>query len=203
MKKRVSLLMALLALILPALAEGEDWYLSTSTELAQRVGELARDDAFTEMNISREFSCMEPARAADYSTLKSAYRVQLPDEAGMRVLTKMMYGGDISETACEYVVSGFANAFVNQYIAMEGAEVLAASTLLTYARTYEMPEDFENVLYVLEFEGAVIGVTFTGTGDTTITATAKPFLSSGEVTIDGVLQGISEGEIPVAAEKIF
>jgi len=203
MKKWTALLLAMLVLILPVLAEGEDWYLSVSTDLAQRVGELARDEAFIKMNISREFPCMEPARTADYSAPKSAYRLELPDAAGMRVLIKMMYGGDISDTACEYVVSGFANAFVNQFIAAEGAEVLAASTMLTYARTYEMPEDFENVLYVLEFEGAVIGVTFTGGGDTTITATAKPFLSSGEVTIDGVLQGISESEIPVAAEKVL
>lgn len=205
MKKLIAILLAVFMLCGCAFAEQEDWYLATAAEHALKVGELIKDEAYMEMYApSMGFDCLTSARNADFGTMKSAYRFQLPDAAGVRVLLQLMSGGELSGAALERTTAGLPSLFITMYMGMQSAENLAAASIATYSRTYIMPEGFEPCFYLLELDGAVVSVAFSATGEDTITVNAQAlFPSEAEDTIEDILNDLTNGMMPLAYEKVL
>lgn len=203
MKRFLMLLMALVMLSCPALAEEVDWYLETALEHAGKVGELVKDETYHQLMTSMEFECIDNIKAADFETLISAHRCTLPDEAGIRVLLKAVAGWELSDVAMNVQIATLPELPISLYIGMIGSNELAASTLLRYSRTYTAPENFEPCTYVLEMDGAVVAVAFCETGTDTMTVSAQPLFAKEDTKIDDLLEDFVGGNIPMEIEKVF
>lgn len=203
MKKLLIALLMLAMLGCPALAEEEEWYLDTAMELAGKVGELVKDEAYHQLMTSVEFECLETLKAADFETLFSAHRCTLPDEAGVRVLLKAVAGWELSDAALETQISTLPVLPISLYIGKIGSDELAASSMMTYRRTCIEPANFAPCIYVLEMDGAAVAVAFCKTGEETITVSAQPLFMKTEGTISDLLNELVSGNIPMEVEKVY
>lgn len=202
MKKFLMLLLALAMMICPAMAEESDWYLDTAMELAGKVGELAKDDAYIELMSSQTFASIEPLKAADFGKMISAYRCELPDEAGVRVMMQAA-SGKLSDAALEVQISQLPKFPLTMYAAKLGSEAMSVSVILTYKQTYVMPENFEPCIYVIELDGAVVSAAFCKTGEDTVTVEVQPLFGKDEGTMEDLLNALVEDNLPIASEKVY
>lgn len=200
MKRWLAALLALMLLAMGTAVADEDGYLSDARTLAEKVGELARDEAYQDNMTGADFDCIEALKEADFSALKNAWRCDIPAESLMRMLTEA--GGTLSEAGMERLMALLPSTILTMYNSRQGTESVAASSILTYACTYRMSEGFEPCLYVLELEGALVGVMFTATGEDTITATAMPIFPGEGQGAEQVIDDLSAEEFPLTFEKI-
>lgn len=203
MKRMLMLLLVFALLGCSAMAEEGDWYLETAMEFAGKVGELVKDDAYVQSMTGMELECLEPLKTADYSKMVSAHRCEMPDEAGVRVLLQVMTGWEMSDAALETWVAKIPVLPITMNNGKFGADELAASTLMVYSRTCSAPQDFAPCTYVLELDGAVIGVAFCATGEDTITISAQPVFGEEGGTIGDLLSAFASGGFPMEIEKVY
>lgn len=204
MKKLFMTLLVLLMLGCPALAEEADWYLDKAQELAVKVGVLAKDESYFQMMTGQSFDCAELLKTADFEKMVSAYRCTLPDEAGVRVILRLVSGGEMSDAALDWQIRSLPETVLTMYAGKRGADELAVASMLTYSRTYIAPENFEQCVYVLELDGAIVGVSFSRTGDETVTVSARPmFVDENEGIADALDSLTAFGGIPVLIEQIY
>lgn len=202
--KRVLMILLVLALLgCSAMAEEGDWYLETAVEFAGKVGELVKDDAYVQSMTGMELECLEPLKTADYSKMVSAHRCKMPDEAGVRVLLQAMTGWEMSDAALETWVAKIPVLPITINNGNFGSDELAASTLMVYSRTCAASEDFAPCTYVLELDGAVIGVAFCATGEDTITISAQPLFGEEGGTIDDLLSTFASAGFPMEVEQVY
>ena len=183
MKKLLALLMAALMLTGAAFAEEDDWYLDTAEELAACVGELAGDEAYLNaMGYPVELVGMAHDYVyVDFTVLLAAWRIEWSETDDLLQALFAVETGELSDAGRDYLVQNTARWPLLRTNSEEGtAEWFATSQMLTYSRTYIMPEDFQTCTYLLLFNGKMnaemIGVAFSQTGEETITATALPVL---------------------------
>ena len=190
MKKLLALLMAALMLTGAALAEEDDWYLNTAEELAACVGELVGDEAYQQLMSGLEFEELDALKGVDYTAPVAAWRIEWSAAGDLLLaLYSTVEAGDLSDAGRDRFDQLVAQSLLQQANSAEGANWLAVSTMLTYSRTYLMPEDFQMCTYLLEFDGGLVGVVFRQTGDETITATAQP-VSLGDRSVEEWLQSL-------------
>lgn len=202
MKKMICMMLAFLLMLSCSAWAEEDWYLDTALELAGKMGELAKDDAYIQMMTSQTFACMEPLKTAVFSDVVSAYRCELPDEAGVRVLLKMISGWEMSDAALQYQTMGLPKLPLTLYAGTLSSEILAATSMLTYSMTYVAPEGFVPCLYVLELDGAYVGAAFMKTGEETVTVQVQPLFAKEGGTFEDVLDGLNSVLIPMEVEQV-
>lgn len=175
MKKLLALLMAALMLTGAAFAEEDDWYLDTAEELAACVGELAGDEAYQQLVSGLEFEELDALKGVDYTAPQAAWRIEWSAAGDLLfALYSAVETGDLSDAGRDCIDQAMARSLFLGANSTESANWVAVSGMLTYSRTYVMPEDFQTCFYLLEFDGALVGVAFSQTGDETITATAQP-----------------------------
>ena len=190
MKKLLALLMAALMLTGAALAEEDDWYLNTAEELAACVGELVGDEAYQQLMSGLEFEELDALKGVDYTAPVAAWRIEWSAAGDLLLaLYSTVEAGDLSDAGRDRFDQLVAQSLLQQANSAEGANWLAVSTMLTYSRTYLMPEDFEACTYLLEFDGGLVGVAFSQTGDETITVTAQ-LVSLGDQSVEEWLQSL-------------
>ena len=187
-------LMVLLAMVLclagtaGALAEAapvlayDSWYLETALDLADKMGSLADNEAYVELfigmgedtdgfaDIMAQLNGLEPDEVVTYlfredalEGLANAYQM---DEISIKLAEPVM---DILARRMSSSLGSLLNSNVG------GTLWLAISNALAYTETYIIPEDFVPCALFLRYDGqeAAILVTFTQTGEETITATAS------------------------------
>lgn len=191
MKKCFALLMALaltlcaaacaVAEAAPVLAD-DSWYLETALDLADKMGSLADNEAYVELfigmgedtdgfaDIMAQLNGLEPDEVVTYAFredalegLANAYQM---DEVSIKLAEPVM---DILARRMSSSLGSLLNSHVG------GTLWLAISNALAYTETYIIPEDFVPCALFLRYDGqeAAILVTFTQTGEETITATAS------------------------------
>lgn len=186
-----------------ALAE-EDWYMETAKELAACVGELAGDKGYLELMTSSPnlLEMIEPLSAVDFSQATGGYRLTLPVD-WMALIFQMSDSAPESKAGKELVRKMLQNTIVTQYVGMQGAERLAAATMLTYSRTERMPEGFKAQTVLLGYEGAVVAVSFSQTGDETITVSAQPIFAEEILSMEDLVGEMTALNPSVISEKLF
>lgn len=172
MKRALALILALLMLACTAAAEEENWYLQTAKELTRRVGELAVDENYIKLYYGADFSCLDELRQADFEHPVSAWRYATPPLRGVLALL----GAQPSDAAMEYLESRVPTMALDMYAGKFGVESLTASTVLCYSRSYLLPEGFEPCIVALELDHGAVAVAFYRTGESSITAAARPLI---------------------------
>lgn len=191
MKKCFALLMALaltlcaaacaVAEAAPVLAD-DSWYLETALDLADKMGSLADNEAYVELfigmgedtdgfaDIMAQLNGLEPDEVVTYAFredalegLANAYQM---DEVSIKLAEPVM---DILARRMSSSLGSLLNSHVG------GTLWLAISNALACTETYIIPEGFAPCALFLRYDGqeAAILVTFTQTGEETITATAS------------------------------
>lgn len=204
MKKFLSILLAILLLACPALAEEENWYLETAKELALSMGELAKDEAYLASMTSASFDCLEPLKAADYENIVSAWIYAVPPVDGVLALLGAAEGAKMSRTAMDYLNTRFAATIPTLYNTSFGSqEGLAAATMLSYSRSFSIPESFDPCIITLELDKGAIAVSFSQTGDDTITATACPLFGPADASPADMVQDLNRAFPVIVANQLF
>ena len=182
-----------------ALADG-DWYLDNGMMLAEKVGELARDDVYLSSMGGMSFECIDWLKNADFTVLKSAWRCEIPGEDAIRTIV----GSEavLSEAGMEKMWRMLPSAVPTMFNAKQGTEAVAASSILTYSRTDQMAEGFVLCIYILELEDAMVCAAFDATGEDTITAFALPIFFEEGLSVEQVIDGFSMEELSLSFEKI-
>lgn len=194
MKKWIAMLMALIVLCVPALAE-EDWYLTTAGELTEAVGELVRDEVYQESMTSMHLDCVAAIQDADFATVKRAYRTAFPVQK-IRDWIKSQ-GQDLTgltDAAWDRIVVSVPQMMLSMYNGRQSVDAVAASSIISVSRTYVMPEGFESCLLILELEGAVVGAAFLATGEDTVTVVVQPLFCPANETAEDVLRQFREAK---------
>ena len=164
----------------PVLAD-DGWYLETALDLAEKMGSLADNEAYVELFIGMgqdtdgfadtmaQLNGLEPDEVVTYAfredalkTLAAAYQM---DEVSVKLAEPVM------EILARRMSSSLGS-LLNSYVG--GDLWLAISNTLALTETYIMPDDFAPCALFLLYEGqeTAVLVTFTQTGEETITATA-------------------------------
>ena len=177
MKRWMAIVLAALMLMGAALAEESDRTLETSLELAACVGELVGDDAFRGlMSSSQQFDeLLEPLQRVDYGAPLSAWRLEKTPLFDVVAQLAGAFDVDfsaLSNAGQERFEQMLPQSLLTQANGNRGADWLALAAMLTFSRTYVMPEDFAPCIDLIEFDGAIVSVSFAQTGEETITATA-------------------------------
>ncbi len=138
---------------------------------------------------------IDKAAAGDYTAPDNAYVVKLTDEGLKRAIGMIAGETAVPENVLEilkYKVN--AAMFANIINAAYGAEMVAATSVLTWGKSYIQPEGWaENTILVLEYPGEFSSmVSFTQSGEGVISA-ASVFLKNGETDIAALLEDILGG----------
>ncbi|MEL7603175.1 MAG: hypothetical protein AAGU77_08460 [Bacillota bacterium] len=132
---------------------------------------------------------IDKAAAGDYTAPENAYVVKLTDGGLKKAIGAFAGEADVPENVLEilkYKVN--AAMFANLINAAYGSEMVAATSLLTWGKSYIQPEGWaENTILVLEYLGELSSmVSFTQSGEGVISATSV-FMKNGETDIATML----------------
>jgi len=176
MKKVLALMLALL-LCGCAFAESEDWYLAVAKQHAGILGELVNDEAYLK---GHSYNCLEGAKEVDFSTVISAYRVRFDEEAVLNRALRAFGMEDCSNAVREKHLGSLPSLVAASVRNAQGADAMAAATLVRWSETFVRPLNFCSCIYVLELDGLPVITTFSRTGDDTITVESAPLFTSGK-----------------------
>lgn len=204
MKKLIALALAALLLAGAALAEEDDWYLDTAKALAARVGELAGDDAFLELNAAAEIEGLDALRGVDFQTPAAGWRIEWTAIGDLMLsLYSAVELDGLSDAGRERVEQIMGQSLLSSANAQQGAEWLAIASVLTYGKTFAMPEGFEPCVYLLQFDGAAVGVAFVQTGEETITASAMPVAMGEAASAEEWISAMGYPSAVLSAEPVL
>jgi len=182
MKKIAALLLALILLCLAPLSLAEDWYLSTAKSLSERMAILVTNQTYLAFFIDVKQDGVEEELEMMAATVGR----------DVKNVIRLRYA---PEKVDQYVENYFMGDRVDEYTATVQAEVLkrmnpslsgmlngviggtlwtSLSSILSASETFAMPDDFESCVLALNYglDTAVL-VSFTQTGEDTVTATAS------------------------------
>lgn len=118
----------------------------------------------------------------DYQIPEKAYIIGMPEDLLLNALRASMSDREISEEIIGILGRKInASTFANIINASQGAELLAATSLLLWGKSYVQPDGWtENRLLVLEYAGDFSSlISFTKSGDGVISASAV-FVTNGD-----------------------
>ncbi len=159
-----------------AYAEGTetDWYIEKANALREELALLCADDTYltlygtdeemrTLVSKWSEAIAAEPLRIGKYG---------LPNSL-LAASATVISSAALSETAINHLSSLTASSILSMSCAEEGADFLAASSILRINEGYIMPENFEPCLLLYEYEDICVGVTFDRCGEGVVMAHAS------------------------------
>ena len=182
MKKLTALILVLMLVCITPLSLAEDWYLSTAEALSQRLSILVGNQTYLAffIDVKQDGVAEELAMMAEISG------------KDVQNVVRLRYA---PEKVDQYVESYFMTDRVDEYTQLVQAEVLkrmnpsltgmlngiiggtlwtSLSSILCASETFAMPADFHDCVLGMDFgtDTAVL-VTFTQTGENTVTASAS------------------------------
>jgi hypothetical protein len=138
---------------------------------------------------------IDKAAAGNYTAPENAYVVKLTEEGLKQAIGAFAGEADVPESVLDILkykinVAVFANLINATY----GSEMVAATSLLTWGKSYIQPEGWaDNTILVLEYPGEFSSmVSFTQSGEGVISATSV-FLKNGETGIAAMLEDVLGG----------
>ncbi len=185
MKKMITLMLALCLVLTMAAcgksAASDKTFKEHGLELISMMEEMAANEGYVEMYTGNTDMKEIVSKVVDghYSKPKTVYCITFPEEtlAAMAELESM---GTMRAPLKDYVLARTHAALVTQINAYGGAEVLAASTIITAGKTFVFDGFDGNVIYLYTFEeGLPAFVSFTSGEDNTVSATANFVLYDG------------------------
>lgn len=132
---------------------------------------------------------IDKAAAGEYAAPENVYVVKLTDEGLMKAAGALTGEADISANVLDILKYKLnAGVFANLINATYGAEMVAATSVLTWGKSYIQPEGWtQNTILVLEYPGEFSSmVSFTQSGEGVISATSV-FLKNGEKDVSVML----------------
>lgn len=138
---------------------------------------------------------IDKAAAGEYAAPENAYVVKLTEEGLKQAIGAVAGEADVPESVLDifkYKIN--AAVFANIVNATYGSEMVAATSLLTWGKSYLQPEGWAgNTILLLEYPGEFSSmVSFTQSGEGVISATSV-FLKNGEKDIAAMLTDALSG----------
>ena len=207
MRKRMRLTaLIVLALLLlsacaaPAQGQPQDlnvFLLKEGIALTGEMDKLAETKEYTAlMSASGNIGeLIDKAAAGEYTAPENAYVVKLTDEGLKQAVGAAAGEAAVPENVLEilkYKVN--AAMFANLVNATYGSEMVTATSLLTWGKSYIQPEGWaDNTILLLEYPGEFSSmVSFTQSGEGVISA-ASVFMKNGEKDIAAMLEDVLGG----------
>ncbi len=201
MRKRVRLtafiVWALFLLTACAAPAKEPWDLNgflvkEGIALTREMDKLAETKEYVALMSSSESleEIINKAAAGDYGAPQNAYVVQLTDDGLLRAISAFAGEANIPDPVLEilkYKIN--ASVFANLINATYGSEMVAATSVLTWGKSYIEPEGWsDNMMLLLEYPGEFSSmVSFVQSGDGVISASSV-FVKNGEKDIAALLE---------------
>lgn len=190
-------LIALALVTCQAFGEGDDWYILTAAEMTEDLGVLVKDQAYQAMLTQSLNECVDQLKQVDYAQVTGAYRLDILEDQVMRLFYNAASGAELTDIAFEYAYSRLPQTLLTSYNGRRGSECLAAAAMLTYTRTFVMPQNFKPCVMLLALNGGIAGVAFEKTGEDTVTAIAQPVFCDADATANDVAIELTQA-MPIA-----
>lgn len=159
--------------------------------LTREMDELAQTKEYVALMSPSESlgKIIEEAAAMDYGAPQNAYVVKLTDEDLLGAISAFAGEADVPDHVLEilkYKIN--ASVFANLINATYGSEMVAATSVLTWGKSYIEPEGWsDNMMLLLEYPGGFSSmVSFVQSGDGVISASSV-FVKNGEKDIAALL----------------
>ncbi len=141
-------------------------------EVVHMLAEMAQSEEWVGMftDEGQIRSAVEGVADGDYSAPKAVYALSVADDELER-LAALSGLGDLSDELKAYFLQRMMGSLMNRVNSLDGAEILAAANICTYAKTFVDESAEGDFIYLYAYEGAApVAVTFTTGEDHTVTA---------------------------------
>lgn len=168
----------------------DDLRAETARELAEKMIALAgNEDYIAACGLEDEPQFLPDL--ANAGSLKNEWHYVAASTALTRKTLSAIFGDTLSDAALDKMVRSSASTGVSLAAGQVSATALSESAFVTLIKTIRIPEDFKNSMIILEYDSALIAVSFAQTGADTATATAAPIFTDGSTNAETVANNVA------------
>ena len=128
---------------------------------------------------------------ANAGSLKNEWHYVAASTALTRKGLSAIFGDTLSDAALDKMVRSSASTGVSVAAGQVSATALRESSFVSTTKTIRIPEDFKNSMIILEYDSALIAVSFAQTGADTATATAAPIFTDGSTDAETAANNVA------------
>lgn len=162
----------------------------TARELAEKMIALAgNEDYIAACSLEDEPQFLPDL--ANAGSLKNEWHYVAASTALTRKALSAIFGDTLSDAALDKMVRSSASTGVSLAAGRVSATALSESAFVTLIKTIRIPEDFKNSMIILEYDSALIAVSFAQTGADTATATAAPIFTDGSTNAETAANNVA------------
>ncbi len=162
----------------------------TARELAEKMIALAgNEDYIAACGLEDEPQFLPDL--ANAGSLKNEWHYVAASTALTRKALSAIFGDTLSDAALDKMVRSSASTGVSLAAGRVSATALSESAFVTLTKTIRIPEDFKNSMIILEYDSALIAVSFAQTGADTATATAAPIFTDGSTDAETAANNVA------------
>lgn len=162
----------------------------TARELAEKMIALAgNEDYIAACGLEDEPQFLPDL--ANAGSLKNEWHYVAASTALTRKALSAIFGDTLSDAALDKMVRSSASTGVSLAAGRVSATALSESAFVTLIKTIRIPEDFKNSMIILEYDSALIAVSFAQTGADTATATAAPIFTDGSTNAETAANNVA------------
>lgn len=168
----------------------DDLRAETARELAEKMIALAgNEDYIAACGLEDEPQFLPDL--ANAGSLKNEWHYVAASTALTRKALSAIFGDTLSDAALDKMVRSSASTGVSVAAGRVSATALSESAFVTLIKTIRIPEDFKNSMIILEYDSALIAVSFAQTGADTATATAAPIFTDGSTNAETAANNVA------------
>lgn len=168
----------------------DDLRAETARELAEKMIALAgNEDYIAACGLEDEPQFLPDL--ANAGSLKNEWHYVAASTALTRKALSAIFGDTLSDAALDKMVRSSASTGVSVAAGRVSATALSESAFVTLTKTIRIPEDFKNSMIILEYDSALIAVSFAQTGADTATATAAPIFTDGSTNAETAANNVA------------
>lgn len=150
----------------------------TARELAEKMIALAgNEDYLAACGFEGEPQLLP--QIANAGSLKNEWHYVAASTMLTRKALSAIFGDTLSDAALDKLVRSSASTGISLTAGQVSATALRESSFVSTTKTIRIPEDFKNSMIILEYDSALIAVSFAKTGADTATASASPIFTDG------------------------
>ncbi len=162
----------------------------TARELAEKMIALAgNEDYIAACGLEDEPQFLPDL--ANAGSLKNEWHYVAASTALTRKALSAIFGDTLSDAALDKMVRSSASTGVSVAAGQVSAAALRESSFVSTTKTIRIPEDFKNSMIILEYDSALIAVSFAQTGADTATATAAPIFTDGSTNAETAANNVA------------
>ena len=162
----------------------------TARELAEKMIALAGNEDYLAACGFEDEPQFLP-ELANAGSLKNEWHYVAASTALTRKGLSAIFGDTLSDAALDKMVRSSASTGVSVAAGQVSATALRESSFVSTTKTIRIPEDFKNSMIILEYDSALIAVSFTQTGADTATATAAPIFTDGSTDAETAANNVA------------